>query len=80
MVPFSRRNFFAVVKIVDKSCSYTLNASCESLRSGLQTFSGRNNILQICDLVSLFHCFVMYFGMTFEWLDFIVMVRSRKVI
>jgi len=75
---FSRGNCFAVVKIVDKSYSCMLNASCESLRSGTANLFGRNNILQICDLVLLFHRVVVYFRMTFECLDFVVMVHSCK--
>jgi hypothetical protein len=61
VVLFSRGTLFAVVKIVVKSCSNTQNASCESLRGGTANRVGRNNILQICDLVPLFHCFVVYF-------------------
>lgn len=40
MLLSSRGTFFAVGKIVDKSCSYALNASCESLRSGTANLFG----------------------------------------
>ena len=61
MVLFSRGTFCAVVKVVDKSCYCMLNASCGSLRSGTADLFGRNNILQIWDLVSLFRCSVVCF-------------------
>ena len=40
MVLSSRGTFFAIVKIVDKSCSNTLNVGCESLRSGTANLYG----------------------------------------